>query len=279
MRALITGGAGLLGSELARCTPAGWSTEVTIRERPASAGLKAHRIDLAQPLAAFELVERRRPDVVIHTAYSKTDQRLTVDSTTEVAAACAALDIALVHVSTDALFDGDHAPYAESAEPAPIHAYGRAKALAEAAVREACPDAAIVRTSLILAPDGTDSTSAWVVDRLRSGERVTLFDDEFRAPILVDDLASQLWDIVSLPAGERSGVWHLVGPERLSRVDVGRILCRRFGLDESLIDVASAASMGEPRPRDVTLSSERSSRLPSQARPIGKVSAHGETNR
>ena len=98
---------------------------------------KAHRIDLAQPLAAFELLERRRPDVVIHTAYSKTDQRLTVDSTTEVAAACAALDIALVHVSTDALFDGDHAPYAESAEPAPIHAYGRAKALAEAAVREA----------------------------------------------------------------------------------------------------------------------------------------------
>ena len=279
MKVVVTGGAGLLGAELARTVPAGWRVEVTVHRTPAADGVRAHHVDLAQPLAAFELFERRRPDLVIHTAYSKTDHADTVDSATEVAAACAALDIALIHISTDALFDGDHAPYDESASPSPIHPYGRAKALAEVAVLDAVPDATIVRTSLILAADGTDSTSAWAIERLRAGERVTFFDDEFRSPILVDDLAAQIWEIAALDPDERLGVWHLVGPERLSRLDVGRRLCGRFGLDESLIDVASAASMGEPRPRDLMLSSERVSRLTLRARPIGSLGAHGETNR
>lgn len=286
MKALITGGAGLLGSELVRTAPAGWTTEVTVHTTPLPADLadgqrspKAHRIDLTQPLAFFELAERRRPTVVIHTAYSKTDHAATVDSTTEVASACAALDVPLIHVSTDALFDGDHAPYDEDAEPSPIHPYGRAKAAAERAVWTAIPDAVIVRTSLILAADGTDSTSAWAIGRLRDGERVTFFDDEFRAPILVDDLATEIWEIAQLPVAERAGVWHLVGPERLSRVDVGNILCERFGLDRSLVDVASAATMGEPRPRDVTLSSRRSASLRYRARPIGSVTPHGQAHR
>lgn len=278
MRALITGGAGLLGSQLARTAPAGWTAEITVHRTPGPEGVKAHKVDLAQSLAFLELLSRRRFDLVIHTAYSKTDHAATVASTTEVVAACDALGMPLIHVSTDALFDGDHAPYAETDEPSPIHPYGRAKAAAERAVREVLADAAVVRTSLILAADGTDSTSAWAISKLRAGERVTFFDDEFRCPVLVDDLAAQIWEIAALPPAERRGVWHLVGPERLSRVDVGRVLCERFGLDESLIDVASAATMGEPRPRDVSLSSERVTGLRVRARPIGSVGAHGEAS-
>ncbi len=278
MKALITGGAGLLGRHLVAATPEGWTAEVTIHRSPVAAGVKAHRVDLAQPLAFFEVVERRRPDLVIHTAYSKDNGRITVDSTTEVASACAALDLPLMHVSTDALFDGDNAPYAEDEKPSPIHAYGRSKALAERAVLDACPDAIVVRTSLILAADGTDQTSAWAIERLRAGDRVTFFDDEFRMPILADDLAAQMWEIVRRPEGERGGVWHLVGPERLSRADVGRVLCDRFGLDLSLVDVASAATVPDPRPRDVCLSSIRTASLTRRARPIGKVSSHGQTN-
>jgi len=281
MRPLVTGGAGLLGSALARLAPGGWTPEVTVRSTPLPeglAGVKAHRVDLTQPLAFFELAERRRPAVVIHTAYSKTDGRQTVDAATEVATACAALDIPLVHVSTDALFDGEHAPYDEAAEPSPVHAYGRSKALAEVAVRESCPDAVIVRTSLILAEDGSDPTTVWAVERLRAGERVTFFDDEFRCPILVDDLATQIWEIAHWPVGERAGVWHLVGSQRLSRAEVGRLICDRLGLDWSLVDVASAATMPEPRPRDLTLTSQRSGALRRVARPIGSVAAHGQEN-
>lgn len=280
MKALITGGAGLMGSTLAARRPAHWSAEVTQHVTPAlqREGVKRHTVDLAQPLAFFGLAERRRPDLVIHTAYAKTEPQVTVDSTTEVASACAALDIPLVHMSTDAIFDGDHAPYAEDDPPSPIHAYGRSKATAERAVRESCPDAVIVRNSLIVAADGSDGPSAWAIERLRAGERVTFFDDEYRQPILAEDLADQIWEIAQMPLAERSGVWHLPGPERMSRADIGRWLCDRFGLDPALVDVASAATMGEPRPRDLTLSAARAASLRCRPRPIGSVGPHGEAS-
>ncbi|MBP6729818.1 MAG: sugar nucleotide-binding protein [Microthrixaceae bacterium] len=276
MRVLVTGGAGLLGGELLRRAPAWASTEATVFHRPVSAAdVRTHVVDLAQRQAFFEVAERRRPDLVIHTAYSKTDHRATVDAATEVATVCAALDVALVHISSDAVFDGDHAPYSEHDEPAPVHAYGRAKHAAETAVVTAVPAATVVRTSLILAADGTDQTSAWAIERLQAGEPVTFFDDEFRMPIFVDDLAEQIWEVASRDAAARSGVWHLVGPERLSRAQVGDVLCGRFGLDPSLVEVASAATMGEPRPRDLSLRSDRAGSLTTQARSITTVSRHG----
>jgi len=279
MRVLITGGAGLVGGELARLAPPGVDAEITVHTSPATvAGLKSHRIDLTQSMAFLELIERRRPDLVIHTAYSKTDHRATIDSATEVAVACGAAEIALIHFSTDAVFDGDHPPYDEAAQPSPVHGYGRAKSIAETAVREACPDAAIIRTSLVLAADGSDSTSAWAIESMRRGEGVTFFDDEFRCPIFVDDLAHQTWEIAALGAAERAGVWHLVGPDRLSRADVGRCLVERFELDAVLMHTASADTMGEPRPRDLSLSSQRVGSLHVQARPIGSVGDHGTTS-
>ncbi|MBK6669687.1 MAG: sugar nucleotide-binding protein [Actinobacteria bacterium] len=203
MRVLVTGGAGLLGGELLRRAPAWASTEATVFHRPVSAAdVRTHVVDLAQRQAFFEVAERRRPDLVIHTAYSKTDHRATVDAATEVATVCAALDVALVHISSDAVFDGDHAPYSEHDEPAPVHAYGRAKHAAETAVVTAVPAATVVRTSLILAADGTDQTSAWAIERLQAGEPVTFFDDEFRMPIFVDDLAEQIWEVASRDAAE-----------------------------------------------------------------------------
>lgn len=279
MRALITGGAGLVGSELARTAPAGWTAEVTIHRRPAADGVKAHRADLTQSLAFFQLAERRRPDLVIHTAYSKTDHQATIDSTTEVAAACAALDIALIHFSTDAVFDGDNPPYSEDDVPDPIHPYGHAKAIAEVAVLEACPEASIIRTSLVLAADGSDSTSRWAIESMRAKERVTFFDDEFRMPILVDDLAAMTWEIACMEPSDRRGFWHLCGPERLSRADVGEVLCERFALDSTLIERASSATMGEPRPRDVSLTSTRVGSLSARARPIGSLGRHGQAFR
>lgn len=279
VKALITGGAGLVGSELLRTPPPGWAVEVTTHTTPAAEGVKSHRLDLTQSMAFFQLAERRRPDLVIHTAYSKTDHQATIASTAEVAAACAVLDVPLIHFSTDAVFDGDHAPFSESDTPHPIHPYGRAKAVAEIAVLEACPDATIIRTSLVLAADGSDATSRWAIESLRAGERVTFFDDEFRMPILVDDLAAMTWEIATLDPAARGGVWHLCGPERLSRADVGEILCERFGLDSGLIDRASASTMGEPRPRDVSLSSTRADSLSVRPRTIGSLGRHGQAFR
>jgi len=268
MRVLVTGGAGLVGSTLIATAPAGVEVHATQRSTPV-VGALAHTIDLADPDEPVGLLAAIRPDVVIHAAYGLTDlERDVTAATRSVAAACAIEGAALIHLSSDVVFDGEHAPYTEDAPLVPVHAYGRAKAEAEADVVTAVPDAAIVRTSLVCAADPLDPRSAWVVDTLRAEEPITLFTDEIRCPVRADDLALMLWDLVALPRPERTGPWHLVGPEAMSRHELGVLLAEAHGLDPSGITAASSRDQPDPRPRDLTLTADRSAGLPTRPRSV-----------
>ena len=268
----MTGGAGLVGSTLVATVPDGVEVHATERTTPVRGPAEVHTVDLADPDEPVGLLQAVRPDVVIHTAYGKDDlARDVVAASRSIAAACAIHDVALVHLSSDVVFDGEHAPYAEDSPLVPVHAYGRAKAEAEGDVQTAVPDVAIVRTSLVCRADPLDPPSAWIVDSLRAGEPITLFTDEIRRPIRVEDLAAMLWDLVALPRPERAGPWHLVGPEALSRHAIGLLLAAAYGLDPAGITAASSRDVesAEPRPRDLTLTSARASTaLPTRPRPL-----------
>jgi dTDP-4-dehydrorhamnose reductase len=272
MRALITGGAGLLGGTLLATASAGVEVHATMRRTPVR-GAPAHALDLADEDAVRALLRDVRPDVVIHTAYStENPERNIVAATGCVARACAAVGAALIHVSTDLVHDGEHSPYADDAVPAPVELYGRAKAAAEAEVRAALPDAAIARTSLIVRADPPDAITARLVATLRSGGTASLYVDELRCPIAADDLARQLWEIAALPAAEARGAWNLVGPEAITRFALGTLIARRFGLDASLLRPARNADHPSPRPRDLRLLTGRADRtLRARARPITEV--------
>lgn len=268
MRALVTGGAGLLGSALIRGVPQGVDLHATRRENPV-AGAEAHRVDLADAAAVDALFEHLRPAVVIHTAYGKHDfGRDVVQATRCVAEACRRASAALVHVSTDLVFDGERAPYDESAAPAPISDYGRAKVAAERIVGEILPAAAIVRTSVIVRMDEGNEA----VRQLRAGTFPPAFVDELRCPIAVDDLAAQLWEIASLPADRRGGVWNLVGLEALSRYALAMLLAHRFGIDPGAIVPGLNRGFTPPRPRDLRMTTARADReLRTRARPISEA--------
>lgn len=272
MRILITGGAGLLGGALIRQAPADVEVHATRRASPVH-GAESHPVELSDADAVAALVGRLRPDVVIHTAYSAAEgERDIWRATASVVYACRAAGAALVCMSTDALLDGESSPCAESAEPAPVHDYGRWKAKAELHVRGAMPDAAVVRTSLIVRAEPPDRNSAWVLDALRRGEPVRLFTDELRCPIAVEDLAAQLWEVAGLPAEGRGGVWHLAGPEAVSRYALGVLLAVRAGLDPRAIVPIPSADSSRPRPRDLRLLTARADReLRTRARPVSAV--------
>ena len=282
MRILITGGAGLLGSELIARAPAGVELHATQRRTPVT-GAEVHAVELSDADATGALFERLRPDLVIHTAYSQaaeTAERDVLRATESVVDVCRRVGCELVHVSTDAVFDGEHAPYAENDEPAPVHAYGRWKAAAERFVRNRLPSATVVRTSLIVRADPPDGGSAWVIDGLRRGEPVRLFVDELRCPIAVEDLASQLWELASVPAESRAGAWHLAGPEAVSRYTLGILLARRHGVDADAIIPTRSLGAGLQRPRDLRLLTPRADReLRTRARPISEVLLTTPTDR
>jgi dTDP-4-dehydrorhamnose reductase len=132
---------------------------------------------------------------------------------------------------------------------------------------------------LIVSLDPLDAVSAWVAGALKSGETITLFEDEIRMPILVDDLAAMVWELAALSASQRRGVWHLVGPEALSRVQLGELVARYLGLDSSGLQVGSSASSPSPRPRDLRLSSVRAATLSVVPRSLTTVNPHGQAHR
>ncbi|HEX2209018.1 MAG TPA: sugar nucleotide-binding protein [Longimicrobium sp.] len=272
MRVLITGGGGLLGGELIRQAPAGVDVHATRRTSPVQ-GAESHAVELSDARAVEALWMGVRPDLVIHTAYTQAAGERDVWMATEsVVRACRASGAALVYMSTDALLDGESSPYAESAEPAPVHEYGRWKARAEHHVRGEMPDAAVVRTSLIVRAEPPDRNSAWVLDALRRGDPVRLFTDELRCPVAVEDLAAQLWEAALLPPERRAGVWHLAGPEAVSRYALGVLLALRHGLDAAAITPAPSASAPAPRPRDLRLLTPRADReLRTRARAVSAV--------
>lgn len=268
MRVLITGGAGMLGTALVRAAPEGVEVHATQRATPVPAGARAHPVELSDGARVDALFAAVRPDGVIHTAYGKIDlARDIIGATRNVADACGRTGAALVHLSTDVVFDGEHAPYAESDPLSPINEYGRRKAEAERLVRQLAPSAAIVRTSVIVRTDGEDA----LIAQLRAGTFPPAFVDELRSAIAAEDLAAQLWEIAALPRERMAGVWHLAGPEAVSRYTLATLLALRHGIRTRIVPALNR-DFTPRRPRDLRLLTPRADReLRTRARPISEA--------
>jgi len=180
------------------------------------------------------------------------------------AAACARLDIRFVHVSTDLVF-GRHAPRAggfrEEDPPAPCSSYGATKAAGEQAVLAAHPGALVVRLPLLCGDScgrGLGATDS-VLSALERGERPRLFLDEWRTPLDVADAARALVELVD---EETSGLLHVAGPERLSRVELAEraLLARGLELERIERTTREAAGMAD-RPADCSLDAGRAMAL------------------
>jgi dTDP-4-dehydrorhamnose reductase len=250
---LVTGGSGHLGQvvvEVARS--AGWRVVGTAFSRPVP-GLAEAVLDVRDAESVARLVDGLRPSAIVHTAYLQDGpyaRATVVDGSAAVAQAAAAVRARLVQVSTDVVFDGRLGrPYVEADVPTPITAYGEAKAEAEDRVLVRLPDAVVARTSLILAGPGRPPSTH---ERLARDPDATLYTDEVRCPVQVDDLAAALVELCEDEHAGVAGVLHVAGPDALSRYDLGVL-------------VAGHAVRGAPappgRPLDCRLDSSRAASL------------------
>jgi dTDP-4-dehydrorhamnose reductase len=232
---LVLGGSGYLGSEL-------------LRRCAGAVGVSSADVDIRDGAAVATLLRELRPRAVVNTAYRRDDRTTTFDGAVLVARAVAASGARLVHVSTDLVFDGEKgSPYVEEDEPAPLSDYGRAKADAERSVLEACPAAAVVRTSLLYG-----GAEPGPQERLAADPSAAFFTDEVRCPIQVGDLADAL---VELAATDYAGLLHVAGADRLSRHEFAELLTG------GPLRAASLADASEVRPHDCSLSIERARAL------------------
>lgn len=271
-RVLLTGGAGNVAGWMARSAPVDVDLHVTCHRTAVpddvASVASVHPVDLRRGDEVSDLLGRVRPDVVVHTAYVQAERDAIVDASREVALAAREVGASMVHLSTDVVFSGRRPPYAEDDEPDPTTDYGRWKLESERVVGEAVPDVCVTRTSLVVSLDPFDRSTATFADALRSGAGATMFTDEMRQPIRAQDLAAELWALVELDRSDRAGVWHLPGPEHLSRQELGERLAARLGFDPSMLRTARAAEVAPGRPRDPELTSRRRDRLGVRLRPV-----------
>ncbi|HEV8060778.1 MAG TPA: SDR family oxidoreductase [Gemmataceae bacterium] len=169
----------------------------------------------------------------------------------------AAAQCRFVYVSTDMVFGGDKAPYREPDPTAPLSVYGRTKALAEQAVLQQ-QGTCVARLSLLFGPSLGDPPMFFdnLLATIRNGQPFSLFTDECRTPLSLPGAGRALCDLV---ANECAGIWHVGGPERLSRYEFGLRLADYLGISKDLIRPASRLENAapEPRPADLSLDSSR----------------------
>jgi dTDP-4-dehydrorhamnose reductase len=178
--------------------------------------------------------------------------RVNIGGTRIVAKAAEEAGARFIYLSTDFVFDGLNGPYGENDHPNPVSAYGWSKLQGEYITSSLKVPWVIVRTILVygITPAmNRGNLVTWVRDSLINNKPIRVVDDQFRMPTLVDDLAV---GIIRIIERNKTGIYHLSGPEMTSVLDFALQTSRFFKLDESLISPIHSESLNQPGRRPVS---------------------------
>jgi dTDP-4-dehydrorhamnose reductase len=244
--AWITGSNGLIGNYLVQTAPQ-YAPQWHLR------ALTRGDFDLLDFAAVEREFRRDRPQLIIHCAAvtqvneaqkdPELARRINVELTRFLAELAA--EAAFIFFSTDLVFDGRKGNYAETDAPNPLHVYGETKAAAEQAVLKN-PRHLVIRTSLNggISRAGNRAFNEQFRRSLReAGSGMTLFTDEFRCPIPAVETARAVWDLAGKSA---AGLYHVAGAEKMSRLQIGRLLVPRW--PEVTAEIKSGSAREFPGP-------------------------------
>lgn len=228
MRILITGHRGQLGSTLM----------ATLADHNPN-GIDLPEVDITNRKAVAAAFAEADPELVIHcAAYTNVDgcaqdpglaYKVNGLGAQNVVLACQQAGAALVHISTNEVFNGDNpAGYEEWMPLNPGNAYGRSKAYAEFTVRSLLPRHYIVRLAWLFAPGGRNFIHA-ILNRARSGGALRVVTDEVGNPTYVHDLATAITQLIQTG---QYGTYHFTNAGACSRWEFANEILRLAGLDD-----------------------------------------------
>jgi len=262
-RILVTGGNGLLGTKVIEQSLTRDDVDIisTSREQCQNGYLGSFpfsQLDITDAQAVSRVLDKHRPDVVIHTAAMtnvdgcETNREeawaINVDGTENVARTCQAVGARLVHLSTEYVYDGTAGPYRETDPVNPLGWYAKTKWESEERVRATLDDAAIGRTTIIVgqAPHVRPNFVLWLANQLRSGQQAKIVVDQIGSPTLAENLAEM---VLALALSDVHGVYHTAGDTVIGRYDYALLIADVFDLNTDLLVPITTAELNQPAPR------------------------------
>lgn len=248
MRLLITGASGLLGLNIALDAARSHEVVAVDRHTLMNTPFGVVHADLLEFGAIDRVLEQTEPQAVIHCAaladVDLCERQPELARTTNaelpgrLAESCLRRRIHLVHISTDAVFDGGKpGSYTEADFPNPMGAYALTKYEGEQAVLSVDPLAIVARVNFYgWSLSGRRSLAEFFVENLTHGNMVSGFTDVTFCPMLANHLGVVL---IMMVKANLHGLYHVVGPEAMTKYQFGVEIARQFGLDERKIQPLS----------------------------------------
>ena len=228
MRVLVTGVKGQLGYDVMNELKKQGLTGI---------GVDVDEMDITDAEACRRVITEAKPDAVIHcAAYTAVDaaeqnmelcRKVNADGTRNIAEVCKGLDIKMMYISTDYVFEGTGDQAYEVNDPiAPQSVYGLTKAQGEEAVLSLMQRYFIVRISWVFGENGHN----FVRTMLRLGaekKEITVVDDQIGSPTYTADLAVLLCDMIQT---EKYGVYHATNEGYCSWAEFAQAIMDKAGL-------------------------------------------------
>ncbi len=267
-KVLITGVSGFLGEMLLQTAPIETALSGIYHINSITAkNINLISLDLRDFPSLERFIQQIKPDAIIHTAaLSKPNTcqqqpelsfTLNVHVSEYLATLAARYQIPLVFTSTDLVFDGKNAPYKEEDSLHPICVYGEHKALAEKNILSIHPQSIVARLPLMYGFSSRipNFFTDWQI-RLKAGQSITAFSNEYRTAAYGLDVAKGIWLLLQQ---QQSGIWHLGGKERMSRLEFALQMASYLGCSKALVNAVQQKEvhMPAPRPEDVSLDSSK----------------------
>ena len=205
--------------------------------------------NLSNPLSCYEAIKIREPKAVINAAaYTNVDKAeieeelattINGNSPKAMAKACATLNIPLVHLSTDYVFDGTgDEPWHPKDATKPQNAYGRTKKIGEEGIRSVDSNYCILRTSWVISSHGTNFVKT-MLNLSKNRDTLSLISDQIGGPTPAKDIAKACLQIVEQLKHEpsKSGTYHFSGTEDVSWAEFAKEIFQQTGRSIEVIPI------------------------------------------
>lgn len=270
MKFLVTGSAGLIGSQVVKdLVEQNHEVYSGYHKIQPEHGISIN-IDLTNQDDIKDAINRFKPDNIIHlAAMTEVEQcekepdlamKINANATEIIAKQAAKQNIFLTYVSTDYVFDGKYGMRKENDIPIPLGIYGRSKLAGEIALNNNASPYAIARTST---PFGfhkiKKSFPIWIKENLESKQKIPILVDQFTSPTFVPNLSRML---IEISTKQIVGIIHTAGASKVSRYDFAEMISDKLNLDKRFLQPTNMNEMHwkAKRPKDssldVTLASE-----------------------